>query len=216
MSNSTRLQRQLFSWPKYVHERLLQWAQREHAVSAALIAQANLRPGMRVLVTSANPTDLVIQVEQLHKNIAIAVLCEDMPAVKAKHTREYQADTATYFIQFDGFVLPFANAIFDRVFCHKLSHMPTERKAQLLRQVYRVMRPSGELHMADWVTRAEISMEMCYSSVQVSDRRRGNEEIEREILHNLIRGVGFVGTHETQTFGTFSGRLSLLKARKAI
>jgi SAM-dependent methyltransferase len=66
--------------------------------------------------------------------------------------------------------LPFADASFDRVTTSLvLHHLTSDDKARALREMHRVLRPGGELHVADWGTPHGPVMRAAFLGVELLD-----------------------------------------------
>lgn len=121
------------------------------AVREALLAQAGLRPNDRVFDLGCGTGTLDVLIKKRFAQVEIVGFDPDPKALaraRKKATREALA------IQFDegfGDQLPYPEASFDRALSSlMLHHVPADERAKTLREVHRVLKPGGELYLADF------------------------------------------------------------------
>jgi ubiquinone/menaquinone biosynthesis C-methylase UbiE len=119
-----------------------------------LIDQAGLLPGNDVLEVGCGTGTLLIFVKRLHPDLTVTGLDPD-PKALARAQRK--AGAASMSIRLDrGFsdALPYADASFDVVFSSFMFHHleSAEEKLQTLREIRRVLRPGGRLHLVDFTS----------------------------------------------------------------
>ena len=117
----------------------------------ALLEQAGLAPGNRVLEIGCGTGTLMILAKKLHPDVEVVGIDPDP---KALARAEAKAKRAGASIQLDrGFAgsLPYPNAGFDRVLSSMMfHHLDAGEKGKMLREVARVLRPAGRLEMLDF------------------------------------------------------------------
>ena len=120
-------------------------------IRVALLDQAALRPGDRVLDIGCGTGTLAVLARRLHPGVEVVGLDPD-PKALARARRK--AERAGVPIQFDqGFAdeLPYPDASFDRVFSSlMLHHLGSEVKQRTLAEVRRVLKPGGSFHLVDF------------------------------------------------------------------
>jgi len=122
------------------------------AIRRRLIDQADLRPGHRVLEVGCGTGTLLMLTARAHPRVQLTGLDPDP---KALDRARRKADSARVPIQLDrGFsdALPYADASFDRVFsAFMLHHLEdTDQKLRTFREIRRVLKPGGRLHLIDF------------------------------------------------------------------
>jgi ubiquinone/menaquinone biosynthesis C-methylase UbiE len=113
-----------------------------------------------------------------------------------------------------AFELPFPDASLDRVLSSLvLHHLTSEDKRRTLAECYRVLRPGGELHIADWGRPHNAVMWLASWSVRLFDGSRTADNLQGR-LPQLCREAGFSSCGETVRFATVFGTLALYRAEK--
>ena len=113
-----------------------------------------------------------------------------------------------------AFQLPYPDGSFDRVLTSLvLHHLHEEDKRRALREVWRILRPGGELHVAEigpphgaWgqlMARTALWLE------ETADNLAG-------LLPERFRQAGFVEVEEAAWYGTLLGTVSLYRCRKPL
>jgi len=117
-----------------------------------LVEQADLQPGHRVLEVGCGTGTLLMLLTRTQPTLELTGLDPD---VRALARAKRKADAASVSMQLDrGFSdsLPYPDASFDRVFsCFMLHHLTgVDEKVRTLREIRRVLKPGGRLHLLDF------------------------------------------------------------------
>jgi ubiquinone/menaquinone biosynthesis C-methylase UbiE len=154
-----------------------------------LLEQAALQPGHRVLDIGCGTGTLVTLIKRLHPDVDVVGLDPDPKALARARRKAERAGLSIQFNQGFSDELPYAEASFDRVFSSfMLHHLEAIEKENTLREVRRVLKPGGSLHLLDFATSestgAGILTRWLHSSVRLKDNAEQN-------IANLISHTGF-------------------------
>ena len=117
----------------------------------ALVDQADLHPGHRVLDVGCGTGTLAVMLKTRHPDVDVVGLDPDPKALFRARRKAYGAKVA---VQLDrGFSdeLPYPDGSFDRVFSSfMLHHLEPDEKDRTVREVRRVLKPGGLFHLLDF------------------------------------------------------------------
>lgn len=116
-----------------------------------LLDQAALRPDHRVLDIGCGTGSLVMLIKQLHPDVDTVGLDPDPKALARAKRKAERADVSIQLDQGFSDELPYSSASFDRVFSSFMfHHLPDDEKEKTPREIRRVLKPGGSLHMVDF------------------------------------------------------------------
>jgi SAM-dependent methyltransferase len=138
-------------WLLPLYDPLL-WLLGADAAQRPLIEQAEIKSGIRVLDIGCGTGSMAVLIKKLHSDAEVVGIDPD-PAAVSICTRK--ASRAGLSIEFDrGFAdhMPYADASFDRVFSSLMfHHLAADEKSATLREIRRVLKTGGSLHLLDFV-----------------------------------------------------------------
>ena len=198
-----------------LYDSLLHWVLREAKFKRCLVEQACIESGHQVLDLGCGTGTLTLMIKRTQQEAEVVGLDGDpkvLEIAKAKVARAGQEITMDYGMAYQ---LPYPDDSFDRVLSSLLfHHLTRENKVRTLTEVFRVLRPGGQLHVADWGTPSNISMRIAFLSVQMLDGFKTTADNLNGLLPELFSSAGFEVAQESAQYMTISGTLSLYKARK--
>lgn len=118
-------------------------------VHDALIAQAELTDGMRVLEIGCGTGNLTIRAKHAHPGAELIGSDPD-PRALTRARRKVHELAGIRFEQGYAQRLPYSDGEFDRVLSSlMLHHLDVDVKADAAAEIFRVLRPGGRLHLVD-------------------------------------------------------------------
>jgi ubiquinone/menaquinone biosynthesis C-methylase UbiE len=182
----------------------------------ALVDQAGLTAGHRVLDLGCGTGTLAILASQRVGGCEVVGLDAD-PQILALARRKAEANGLR--LRFDNALstaLPYGDESFDRIlstlFFH---HLDAADKRATLAEAVRVLRPGGELHIADWTAPADALQRALSWQVRLFDGVARTRENFRGELPRLLSAAGFSDVRERQRLRTGFGTLGLISATAA-
>lgn len=179
-----------FDWLTPLYDPVVKWLMPESEFKGRLVRRARIRSGHRVLDVGCGTATLTILVKQAHPGAEVFGLDGDARILGIARAKAAKAGIALTLDEGMAFRLPYADASFDRVLTSMMLHHLTEDNKRLtLAEAFRVLRPGGGLHVADF--------------------RKSNET-----LPVMIREAGFARVEQQAEYRTIFGRLLLWQAQK--
>lgn len=186
---------------------------RESTFRRALLAQAAIASDHRVLDLGSGSGTLAILIGRLVPEARVEGLDADPAMVDAARRKATFAGSSATFHHGDATRLPFPDATFDRVvsslFFH---HLSPAAKRQAAAEIARVLRPGGELHVADWGPAPNVVMRALFLVVQLFDGFESTRENAEGRLPEVFAGAGLEDVAFTDAFATVFGALALYRA----
>jgi len=204
-----------FRWLTPLYDPVLRLTLRERRFKGALVTQVALKPGHRALDLGCGTGTLTLLLQQSCPGARVSGLDGDPEVLEIAQRKAAAAGVALDLRQGMSFDPPFAAASFDRVVSSLLlHHLTTDDKRRTLAAALALLRPGGELHLADWGRAANPLMRAAYLGIQLLDGFATTADNVRGLLPDLMRGAGFTDVEETRRFSTVFGSLSLYRAAR--
>ncbi len=184
---------------------------RDVRYKALLIAQANIQAGHHVLDLGCGTGTLAIMAKQTRPAAEVSGLDADPDMLKVANYKSAQMNAP---VKFDvGFTnkLPYPDQSFDRVLSSiTIHHLKTPDKWQTAREVYRILKPGGQLHIIDFGKPVTWYGKLLGPLLHKFEE--ANDNIEGKLPE--IFGAPGLKTEILGNFWTFFGDLAFLKGEK--
>lgn len=199
--------------PLYVQ--LIALTMREGTFKRALLDRANLARGQRALDLGCGTGTLTLLAKRQHPGVAVFGLDADPQALAIARAKATRAGLDPMFDEGSATALPYPDDFFDRALSSLLlHHLTRDEKQRALAEAYRVLRPGGELHVADWGAPRNALMRVAFLAVRLLDGFATTADNARGDLPRLFRAADFEAVGECATYATPFGTLALYRARK--
>jgi ubiquinone/menaquinone biosynthesis C-methylase UbiE len=204
-----------YRWLTPFYDAVVGLTTRERAFKSALVDQAALKPGERVLDLACGTATLTLMAHGAQPNAEIHALDGDPEILKLARRKAERAGAAIRFDEGLSTRMPYAAESFDKVICSLFfHHLQRAAKLQSFREIARVLKPGGELHVADWGRAANPLMRAAFCGIQLLDGFPNTADNVDGLLPGFIRDSGLIEPAETRRYSTVFGTLSLYRAAK--
>jgi len=179
-----------------------------------VVSAARIEPGQRVLDLGCGTGSLVLMVKRACPEASVVGLDVDEKILaiarrkldKARADVELRTGSAT--------APPFAATSFDRVLTTLvLHHLTTAQKREALAAARKLLRPGGELHIADWGKPHNALMRAASMTFRLLDGAETTAANLAGQLPALVSEAGFTDVRETERWMTPFGTLAFIRAQ---
>lgn len=194
------------------YDTLMKIAMPEEVLKNALLEEADILPGHRILDFGCGTATLAIMGKQKYPEAAFVGLDVDEKILRiarnkiARHRLDIGIDI------YDGFNLPYEDNYFDRVISSFVfHHLSTQQKKDILKQCHRILRRNGEMLILDFGTpRTRIAkgvMRLFSMFEPVDDNVNG-------LIPEYMKDAGFAEVKNIRDFNLLWGTFSLYSGLK--
>jgi ubiquinone/menaquinone biosynthesis C-methylase UbiE len=181
-----------------------------------LLEQAAPDPGQRLLDLGCGTGTLAIMAQAAQPEAAVFGLDADPEILALARGKAEAAGAKVRFDEGLATELPYEDRSFDHVFSTLFFHHLTGAdKRQTAGEIARVLRPAGELHVADWGRPSDPLMWALFvGSVRLFDGFERTRDNAAGVLPQIFQQEGLEQAAETERMRTAFGTLVLYRARK--
>ena len=188
---------------------------RERRFKERLLEQARIEPGQRVLDLGCGTGTLAVWAKQAEPGADVIGLDGDEEVLARGRRKAEEAGVDVRLDRGLSYDLPYEDESFDRVlsslFFH---HLKPDAKETTAREIVRVLRPGGELHVADFGPPAD---RVAWVGSQFLRRFDGLENTHDNVKGNLPRIFEAAGLTDARALGglrVLFGTLTFYSARR--
>jgi ubiquinone/menaquinone biosynthesis C-methylase UbiE len=180
-----------------------------------LIEQAEIEAGFRVLDIGCGTGSMAVMIKRMHPAVEVVGIDPDPLALSVA---ERKAKRAGLSVEFDrGFAdhMPYADASFERVFSSFMfHHLAADEKTATLREIRRVLKVGGSLHLLDFVREHSVHSKTPPHGQLVHRGGAVAERIESRMTA-LMDEAGFVDARELSRGKNFFGPIAYFRAESS-
>lgn len=196
-----------------LYDPIMQLFMPEASFKRRLVEQMNIKSGHRVLDIGCGTATLTILIKKTHPDAVVIGLDGDPKILEIARSKISREGLDITLDEGMSFKLPYPDGSFDRVVSSLVfHHLSRENKVRTFNEIFRVLKPEGELHAADFGKPQNIIM---YLLSMILRFLEATSENIKGLLPEMFRSAGFTQVEETARFMTIFGTLSLFRARKA-
>ena len=190
----------------------LKWSARESTFKPKLVEQANIQQHFKVLDLGCGTATLTILLKKSQPKAEVMGIDIDQTVLEIAREKAARAGVDIALDLGTAFKLPYPDHYFDRVVSSLVfHHLTTENKVHSLKEVLRVLKPNGELHVADLGKPQNTLMRL---PSLVMRHLEESEDNVKGLLPHMFRIAGFKQVKENAKIMTIFGTVTLYKGRK--
>lgn len=198
-----------------LYDPIVRWTTREATFKPRLLSQLLDADARRVLDLGCGTGSLTIDLRKRAPAAWIVGLDADHRILDLARRKAARANASVEFVHGSAMSLPFCDGRFDRVVSSLLfHHLLPQSKQRALGEVYRVLRPGGFVHIADWGKPSTRVMRLLFYGVQLLDGFATTQDSVAGKLVDYARQTGFADFRVTGRVGTAFGEVCLFSGRK--
>jgi len=204
-----------FNWLTPFYDLIVGTTTREGVFKKSLIAQAAIQAKHNVLDLACGTGTLAIWAKQHQPLANITGVDGDLAVLSLSRKKAKKNGVHLQFDHAMSYSLPYADATFDRVLSSLFFHHLTwQNKQRTARELFRILKPGAELHIADWGSPTNTLMRGLFLFVQLLDGFKTTQDNVEGKLVTLFRDSGFANVTQRKTFSTIYGTMTLYSATK--
>jgi ubiquinone/menaquinone biosynthesis C-methylase UbiE len=199
-----------------LYDPVVRFTTRERAFKERLLDQAALSDAVDVLDLGCGTGTLALMAKARAPRAGVVGLDGDPKMLERARSKAEAAGKAVRFDEGLSYELPYPDSSFDRVlsslFFH---HLDRGGKERTFAEVRRVLRPGGELHVADWGRPANPLMRVLFTTIRLVDGAEPTRENVEGALPRLIAEAGLEQAALRGSLSTAYGTLAFYSAVRA-
>ena len=204
-----------YDWLTKIYDPLIQATMPEDKFKNALVNQASIAPNAYVLDFGCGSLTLSLMAKKKVPSAYIHAADVDDKILKIAAEKQKISGEEIFIQRYEGRILPYPSQTFDRVISSLVfHHLDRDQKLNSLYEIFRVLKPGGELHIADWGKAKNGLMRSAFFLVQLLDGFKTTTDNVNGLLPTYIAQSGFKEVLKTKEFQTIFGTLALYKAIK--
>ncbi len=194
------------------YDLMMKWAARESTFKPALVTQSRIQDGHRVLDVGCGTATLTILIKKTQPRAHVTGIDADLRILEAAKLKAAKAQADISLDQGLATALPYPDNSFNHVFLSMvLHHLTRNDKMHALDEISRVLKPGGELHIADLAKPHNAITRL--ASLFIGRLEEASDNVEG-LLPRMVLNAGFSQFRETAKYMTVVGTVALYTAVK--
>lgn len=160
-------------------------------------------PSARLLEIGCGTGSLLVLLKEAHPGAEVVGLDPDANALARARRKAERASVTMRFDQGFADTLPYDDASFDRVFSSLMfHHLSLREREESLREVRRVLRPGGRLHLLDFAGPS------CAAEGRIARRIHSSDQLKDNDEEVILRQLSAAGLTDAVVSGRFAARFA--------
>jgi ubiquinone/menaquinone biosynthesis C-methylase UbiE len=215
MQNQSYIPALKFHWLTNIYDSLISTFMPEKEFKNAIINNANIQDNFKVLDFGIGTATLSIMAYHNRPNATFYGLDIDDKILEIAKKKITSSNIPIDLIKYNGGILPFDNSSFDRIISSLvIHHLSDNQKLSAFKEFNRILKPTGEIHIADWGRANNKIMKGLFHIVQLLDGYDTTTANVDGKLPEIIKSAGFHNVEIKKHFNTILGTLEIFKITK--
>jgi ubiquinone/menaquinone biosynthesis C-methylase UbiE len=205
-----------YDWLTKFYDPVLQITMPERKFKKALIDKMRIEQGYRILDFGCGSLTLSLMAAQMSPEAEYYGVDIDEKILAIASRKMASANQHILIQHYDGDRLPYPDNYFDRVMSSLVFHHLTLRqKYAALGDIYRILKPGGEVHIADFGQPSNVLQRVGFYTVQLLDGFETTNDSVKNTLPKAMKDTDFSDVEEKGVFKTIVGTVRLVKGVKS-
>jgi ubiquinone/menaquinone biosynthesis C-methylase UbiE len=195
-----------------LYDPLVRLMMREAEFKRRLIQQAGLAPNQRVLDVGCGTGTLAVMIKQAYPQIDVVGLDGDEKILAVAQNKISKNGLKITFDKAMSFDMPYNDGEFDRVLSSiMIHHLSSENKALTLKEALRILKPGGQVHIADFAASQGQTGHLTSHIVGLFTPK-GHQP--KDLLTEIMTKAGFTDAKDHGRFFTLFGTIGFFSGVK--
>ena len=204
-----------YDWLTRIYDPVLQLTMPERKFKNALINQMNVQANDKVLDFGCGSLTLSIMAALKHTRSEFYGVDIDEKILSIAKKKVTGAGLTIEAKLYDGGRLPYPDNFFDKVMSSLVfHHLTLIQKYSALKEIFRVLKPSGTVNIADFAKPANVLQRTGFYTIQLLDGFETTQDSVKNVLPATLRETGFPKVDEVGVFKTMVGTVRIFSAQK--
>ncbi len=195
-----------------IYDTFLRVVMKETEIKTRLIMQLSPEDNERILDFGCGTGTLMLMIKKTRPGCVVYGIDIDPQVLEIAEKKSHHEGVEVHLILYNGITLPFADETIDKVVTSfVLHHLSTEEKFRIFKEIYRVLKKSGEMHILDFGIQRTFYTRLLTSVTKLF------EPIEDNILGKIPEYLvisGFENVEELHSENTLVGAVSFYRSKK--
>ena len=195
-----------------LYDCIMRWVTRETVFKPSLVRQMEITREYKVLDLGCGTARLTVLIKKACPEAEVVGFDVDSRILGIAQSKIKKTGVDIALNLGTALCLPYADNSFDRVASSMvLHHLTRENKIRALKEVFRVLQPNGELHIADFGKPQNIPMH--FPSLIIRHLEEACDSV-KGLLPKIFQLAGFQEIKEKGKYSSLFGTIALYKMRK--